>query len=416
VQLRILQAREGKWVGDAAPNSTATEIVARANLRNFSGIKPKPIEWLWPGRIPLGKLTMVVGDPGLGKSLITLDIAARTSTGTAFPDGTSCRRGTVVIISAEDDPADTIRPRLDAAGADVSRIDLLDSVRVVTGDGKSLEAAFSLDKDIDALEDSIKRTGAVLAIIDPVSAYLGKNIDSHSTADIRGLLAPLATLAGKYAVAIIAVTHFRKSAGAAVHRVSGSLAFAAAARSVWGISKDPQDEARRLMLPIKQNLAADQGGLAYRVEVIQEVPRIAWEPNPVQLSAEDVMGAADFRYTGSERREAEEWLREALNLGPWPASRVKQESDFAGFSWQTMRRAATSLRIQTRKKGFSRGWEWKLPEDAESQGAQSTEQQVSTFAAEPDNKEVVSSSSAEGAQPEKPEHLQQVSAFEDGEL
>src|SRR5207249_2537482 len=106
-----------------------------AVLRCFSDIAPKPLRWLWPGRIPLAKLTLLVGDPGLGKSLLTADAASRVTRGEAFPDGALCESGSVIFLSAEDDPADTIRPRLDAAGADVSRVHVLEAVRVQLSDG-----------------------------------------------------------------------------------------------------------------------------------------------------------------------------------------------------------------------------------------------------------------------------------------
>ena len=177
-----------------------------AIIRAFSEITPETLKWLWPGRIPLGKLTLLVGDPGLGKSLLTIDIAARVSRGTSFPDGASCEPGAVIMVSAEDDPADTIRPRLDAAGADVSRVHVLQGTRITLADNSTAERAFDLETGVATLEDALADVrGVRLIIVDPVSAYLG-GADSNSNAEVRRILAPLAALAAKYGLAVLCVT------------------------------------------------------------------------------------------------------------------------------------------------------------------------------------------------------------------
>lgn len=148
-----------KSIGRKEPSASSPgETRTLAELQRFSDINPEPLRWLWPGRIPLGKLMVIAGDAGLGKSLLTIDIAARVSNGAAFPDGAACAQGSVIFLSAEDDAADTIRPRLDAAGADVSRIHLLEAVRNVMADGKSVETSFNLERDVPALEDALRQT------------------------------------------------------------------------------------------------------------------------------------------------------------------------------------------------------------------------------------------------------------------
>jgi putative DNA primase/helicase len=333
-----------------------------AVLRCFSEIAPMPLQWLWPGRIPLGKLTLLIGDPGLGKSLLTADIAARVTCGKPFPDGATCEAGGVILLSAEDDAADTIRPRLDAAGTDVSRVHILEAVRVQLGDGSLTEKTFNIETDIAHLEQALRKHPDVrLVVIDPVSSYLG-GTDSHSNAEVRGLLAPLAALAGKLGVAILCVTHLRKSAGAAVYRAMGSIAFAAAARSVWAVALDPEDTERRLLLEVKQNLSPNCGGLAFRIETQNNVPHLAWEPGTVALSANDVL-AVDGSEGQSERKEAEEWLRDYLADGPAGAREVIAAAGHVGVTKTTLWRAATSLAIVKRKLGGrGAGWEWSLPD------------------------------------------------------
>jgi len=376
-------------------SALSPDTAALAKMRCFSSIKPEILRWLWPGRIPLGKLTLLVGDPGLGKSLVTIDIAARISTGRKFPDGAECHQGSAILLSAEDDPGDTIRPRLDAAKAEVSRVHLLEAAYRFAEDGKRIEAPFSLELDIPVLEDAIERTGARLVVIDPISAYLG-NVDSHANAEVRGLLSPLAALATKRETAVIGVTHLRKSPGAAIYRAMGSLAFAAAPRAVWGVVADPDDKTRRLIVPVKQNLGPDVGGLAYRIEAPTPpgIALIAWEGSAVILNAETVMSGSESEEDRSELREAEEWLKDFLSEGPQVVPEIQRQSRQAGLAWATVRKARDNIGAATQKTG-GRGapWQWSLSPHAVKHAhstavkdAHTNTSRLSTFDKELENK------------------------------
>jgi RecA-family ATPase len=248
----------------------------------------------------LGKVTVLFGDPDLGKSLITIFMAAQTSRGEAWPDRPDIPNpiGGVVILSAEDDPQDTIRPRLDAAGADVSRIGLLKGVRTRDpGTDAEIDAHFNLATDLVALEEAIKRTpDCRLVIVDPISAYLG-GTNSHRNAEVRGVLAPLADLAARRGVAMVGVTHVTKDERSkALYRATGSLAFIAAARGAWLVVEDKNHPQRRLMLPAKMNLAKQPPGLAYKVRAtpvqgVQDQPFVAWDPDPVHITADEAIAA-----------------------------------------------------------------------------------------------------------------------------
>lgn len=344
-------------------------------ILRLSDVKPEPVAWLWPGRFALGKLTLIAGDPGLGKSFLTLDMASRVSTGAGWPDrrGERVTPGGVVLLSAEDAIADTIRPRLDAAGADVSRIVALEAIRSVGDNGRELARAFDLSRDLPALETAIRSVegagGCRLVVIDPVTAYLG-GVDSHKNAEIRGLLAPLGAIAERHRVAVVAVTHLNKSGGGpAIYRAMGSLAFAAAARAAWAVSKDKDDPRRRLLLPIKNNIAPDTGGLAYRIEPlgVDGCPAVAWEPDPVNVSADDALaGDRDEGGGRTERDDAAEWLAVLLAHGPRPARDVEHDARDAGCSIATVRRAKAAIGVVSRKPAFGGPWEWTLPaEDAQ---------------------------------------------------
>jgi RecA-family ATPase len=171
----------------------------------LSEVQPELVEWLWPGRLPLGKLAVLDGDPGLGKSVITLDLAARVSAGLEFPDSGRCGPAGVVLLSAEDGLADTIRPRLDAAGADTERVVALSTV----AEAKGGERVMSLTKDLSVIERAIERVGAALVVVDPLMAFLSEKTDAHKDQDIRRALAPLSVLAERARASVLIVRHLR---------------------------------------------------------------------------------------------------------------------------------------------------------------------------------------------------------------
>lgn len=354
-----------------ATKPTPAPIDGAPVIVRLSDVKPEPVAWLWLGRIALGKLTLIAGDPGLGKSFLTLDMAARVSRGWAWPDapGVATTPGGVVLLSAEDGVADTIRPRLDAAGADVARIVALEAIRSVGDNGRESDRTFDLSRDLPALESAIRSVdGCRLVVIDPVTAYLG-GVDSHKNAEIRGLLAPLGAIAERHRVAVVAVTHLNKSGGGpAIYRAMGSLAFAAAARAAWAVSKDKDDPRRRLLLPIKNNIAPDTGGLAYRIDPlgVDGCPVVAWEPDPVSVSADDALaGDRDEGGGRTERDDAAEWLADLLAHGPRPARDVERDARDAGYSIATVRRAKAAIGVESRKPAFGGPWEWTLPAPAQ---------------------------------------------------
>ena len=234
--------------------------------RSVSDIQAKPIHWLWKGRIARGKVSLIAGNPGLGKSQITASMASIVSNGGKWPvDRTECKAGQVVFLSAEDDPADTIRPRLEAAGAVLNKIFIVDAIKDMNGDGEPVKRSFNLKTDLSKLGHLMDELNEVaLLVIDPITAYLG-GTDSHKNADIRALLSPLGDFASQYDVAVVCVSHLNKSGGAdALMRVSGSLAFVAAARAAYLVAEDTENN-QRVFLPMKNNIGNDGNGLAFDV-------------------------------------------------------------------------------------------------------------------------------------------------------
>lgn len=375
--VRVIDATtEALEVDRNPPNRTP---VRHADFRCLADIQARPIHWLWPGRFARGKVAMLAGNPGLGKSQVTASMAAIVSTGGRWPvDRVLCEVGNVVFLSAEDDPEDTIRPRLEAAGADLSRVFILEAIRDgFNADGSETRRPFNLKTDLANLGEMLADIGgAALIVIDPVTAYLG-DADSHKNAEIRALLAPLSDLAAAHGAAIVAVSHLNKSsaAGGALMRVTGSLAFVAAARAAFVVAKDGEDDGRRLFLPLKNNIGTDQGGLAFAIESAAvaspagriETSRVCWEAAPVTCTADEAMQPNEDG-DGNTIGDAKGFLVDLLAEGPVPAKQVKAEATEAGLSWATVRRAQKALGIKAVKQGgFSPNkrdpsrWVWILP-------------------------------------------------------
>lgn len=339
--------------------------------RRASEVEPRPVNWLWPGRIARGKVSIVAGHPGLGKSQLTVSVAAVVTTGDRWPvDDTQAPLGRVVILSAEDDPADTIVPRLMAAGAALERVEFIEA-----SIDEDRHRTVDVVRDLEVLDRELAKLGDVtLLVVDPITAYLG-GIDTHRTSDVRGALAPLADVAMRRNIAVVAVSHLRKAAGAeALMRITGSAAFVAAARATYVVAKDPEDDGRRLFLPAKNNLGDDRTGLAFRIEPATigdgiETSRVAWESEPVTITADEALAPAVDHEARAERDVAAGWLRDYLSDGPRSSRDVKGAAIDAGLAWSTVRRAKDQLGIRARKTGFDGGWEWALPSQGASEGA-----------------------------------------------
>jgi hypothetical protein len=319
---------------------------------------------------------MLTGHPGLGKSLVTIAWAAIVSTGGRWPvEGGRAECGSVLIMSAEDDAADTIRPRLEAAGADLDRCHIIGMVREGSDGDPQRQRGFSLVNDLPLLDKALSDTSdCALVIIDPIAAYLGTT-DSHKNAEVRAVLAMLAQLAGKHNVAIVVVSHLRKSfTGDAILQVSGSLAFVAAARAVFVITADKDDETRRLLLPLKNNIGNDRTGYAYQIDAVSrpgeiETCRIAWEPESVTVTADEALAPRDGESRVKKVEAAAGWLRVLLADCPVPQTEVEALAEAAGHSWGTLRRAADEIGVIKAKRSFGGPSLWslgELPPEAEA--------------------------------------------------
>lgn len=335
-------------------NLPAERARSRARVVRLADVEPERVEWLWPGRVPCGMITLLDGDPSLGKSTITIDLAARVTTGrpmplTAADDSKPGIIGDVVILTAEDHLAATVRPRLDAAGADVRRVHALTGV-ARPGDP---DAPPVLPTDVAELETVIRDNKARLVIIDPLMAFLGADIDGYRDQDVRRALAPLAKVAEVTGAAIIIVRHLRKSAGSALYRGGGSIGIIGAARSALIVAKDPNDEQGRFMAVAKGNLAPPAPTLRWRVVDAGGVGRVRWDGVADGVTADD-LAAPTIPPTPEERdqvAQAATALRELLATGPMPTEQVEHKiKEQVGCSKRTIERARNAVGVVARRE------------------------------------------------------------------
>lgn len=339
------------------------EAEARSRFVRLSEVEPERVAWLWPGRIPLGKVTIVDGDPGLGKStLVEGDIAARVTTGTPWPDGSPCPKGAVVMLTAEDGLADTIRPRLDAHGADPARVVAFEAVEY----GPDDERPPSLALDIARIEAAVIREGAVLVVVDVLMAFLGSRTDSYRDQDVRAALTPLVKMAERTGCAVICLRHLSKTGGAnALYRGGGSIGIIGAARAGLLVAPDPEDETRRILAVTKCNLAAPVTALAFRLTPDDEhgCARITWD-GATAHTATQLLETVDPEER-SAGDEAVEFLQSVLEAGPLPAAEVKALARKAGLAERTVDRARKRAGVTTKRDGFGAGatYRWTLEGD-----------------------------------------------------
>jgi hypothetical protein len=279
-------------------------------------------------------------------------------------------------MSAEDDAADTIRPRLDAMGADVQRVFFVYGVQA---DNTDVTMPLSLRLDLDQLHEGITNYGADLVVIDPLTAFIA-GVDSHRANEVRQLLSPLATIAAETGAAVLGINHLNKgNAANALYRSGGSIDFVAAARSAHGVAADPDDPERRLFFPLKSNLATMPDGIGYRVTD----NGVVFDKDPVTIDAAAAFATRQVDPDARcERDGAADFLRGELADGPVPATDVLQSAKDNGLAQITVRRAASELQVVKTKDGYQGRWMWSLSADESKMltGAKDAPaNQVSTF-------------------------------------
>ncbi len=337
-------------------------------------LESKPVDWVWFGWIAAGKVQLLAGAPGQGKTTIAMSFGAIITRGGRWPDGTRCTEpGNILVWSGEDDPADTLLPRLLAAGADRGRCYFVQGVRDTDG----VILPFDPATDLPRLADAIEQIGGIkLLVIDPiVSAVTG---DSHKNTEVRRCLQPVVDLAAADGFAILGITHFSKggAGGDPTQRVIGSTAFAAVARLVMVAAKvkapDGDDADVRILARSKSNIGPDDGGFEYSLEQAEPMPGIeasyvVWSRAVTGTARELLTDPGDESV--SEASNAASFLESLLADGPVPAKAIYADAEGAGFSRDQIKRAATKAGIERRKAGMNGGWVWALPSQECAEGS-----------------------------------------------
>jgi hypothetical protein len=331
-----------------------------AQVTRLSDVTVTPVRWLWRDWIPYGKLTVLEGDPGVGKSQITLAVAAAVTGGSPLPGAAAEEPADVILMTGEDGLGDTVRPRVEAAGGDAARVWSIDGIR--EGDGKLRFP--SLPEDTTALRLEIRAHQASLVIVDTFTTYLGGEYNSFKDADIRRALAPLAQVADATGCAIVLIRHLTKQArGRAITAGGGSIGIAGAARSILLLAVDPEDESRLVFARTKGNLAKAPESLSVAIEeAANGWPRVLWLGTSTH-SADDLIAARGEE--GEDRSAldgAREHLRGWLASGPVLQQEIERLARDARISEKTVRRAKAKERVSSTKQGFGKGaWYWSLP-------------------------------------------------------
>jgi putative DNA primase/helicase len=349
-------------IGVANPERSAT-----ANLVRASELRPEPVRWLWPGWLARGKLHIIGGQPGAGKTTLAMAMAAIVSQGGRWPDGSHSPLGNVVIWSGEDDPADTLVPRLIASGADMTRVYFVDAMT----EGNE-RRPFDPAKDIAALLSVIEKVGgAAFIVVDPVvNAVAG---DSHKNTETRRSLQPLVELAASANAALLGVTHLSKGTAGRepIERITGSIAFGALARVVMIAGKEAETEdddtpPRRFLARAKSNIGPDEGGFAYELRQgpmpgdDRIVASIAVFGEAIKGTARDMLAAAEAESSESKGAigEAEDFLREQLAEGPILTTELQAAAKAHAIAWRTVERAKKALGVEAFQ--HERKWSWRL--------------------------------------------------------
>jgi hypothetical protein len=327
----------------------------------------KRVDWLWNSHIALGKMTLIDGNPGVGKSTLTLDVVARVTAGSKMPDGaSSCLDGPrgVVLLSAEDGAGDTIRPRLQGMGGDPSKVLLLTGV--VTKDGERMPNI----GDLNAIKQAVERVDAALIVIDPLFAYTGKN-DAHRDSEMRSALAPLIIMCEAMGVALLVLRHLNKNAngGAAMYRGGGTIGIIGAARCAFIASRDPEEEKKYVFAPNKINLCDHPSALAYHLEGVSigisgdvgvvATSRVVWD-GTVDISADALVAPTEVRESSSQLEDAKSFLIEELRGGPMLTSTVDTHAKQQGYSPRTLKRARKALGIVAYREDAAAQSPWML--------------------------------------------------------
>lgn len=317
----------------------------------MADVEPQEVVWLIEPYIALGKLTIVEGDPDEGKSFATLALAAAITKGEQLPFGEVRESGNILLLSAEDGRADTIKPRLDSLGADSSKVFAVTIPLVLD------------DTGFKQLEELIIKREAKMVLFDPLFAYVGGKADINTDNKVRAITTRLAEIADRRNCAIVALRHLPKAQQRNAKMAgSNSIAWTAAARSVLLFGHDPDDEQSRVFVHTKHNLSKKGAAQGYRIEDVGGNPHFYWTGES-DLTAEKILYSEATKEGKSELETAEDFLYDTLQGGAVLQQEIDRRAKKARISKSTLRRAKTKMQVEAGRPDYKSAWWWKLPED-----------------------------------------------------
>lgn len=329
--------------------------------KRFSQITEATPEWLWQNRIPRGAFSMLDGDPGTGKSMLALEIAARVSRGEPLPDnGQHHKAASVILLSSEDSLSHTLAPRLRMAGADLTKIIAIPYSPEQPGD----ECFTRLPRDLKILRRAIEQESAALVIIDVLVSYIPAELSTQNDQAVRLALAPLTELGEITGASFLATRHLNKNTGAsAMYRGGGSIGISGAARCSMLLARDPSDPDTRVLAVIKSNMGIIPQSVNMTIASVNGVPRIVWGENS-RHDAESLLAETGTRRDAEDTSalaRAKKFLIDALSNGPVQAEQIKKDARENSISVGTLRRAQDTLNIDCYKSsGYAGVWYWEL--------------------------------------------------------
>ncbi len=350
-------------------------------FQRLADVQPESIDWLWRGCLARGKLTLVGGNPGVGKSQVAASITGIISSGGKFPTNqVPVEAGSVIFVGVEDGLADTLRPRMDAAGADLDKVYILEGKREYKPNGQEVNKLLDVTKDLDDLAWMVEQLGDVrLLIFDPINDYVG-NGKQNDNAEMRNALVPLAHFAEKHQIAVLAITHLKKSSGGGdpIDSFISSRAFTGVARCVFAVAKDNEDDNKKLFISVKNNIEKDTGGYSFAVEGCQitggiDTSRVVWNQTAITKTADEVMRDS---FVNPEDKSALDEAVDFLDTLFYEQSTIttkdmEADAKGAGIAPRTLERARKRIGAKsTRDKmnGQHKGaWYWYLPDSIREQ-------------------------------------------------
>jgi len=321
--------------------------------KSFADIESRPLEWYWFNKIPANSYSQLFGDPDVGKSLVTIYMTSKTTTGKNWPDAKNGIKGSVALIQFEDTLSDTVKPRLEAAGADHNHVYTPEYSEI-----ENIDGILSYLKKLKIKLRDTEKPDLKVAFIDCIDDFM-QGVKGNDTIEVRGKLVKIQDFCQQNEMTIIGIKHSNKdSSKKAIYRVTGSMAYTAVARSSWLVQYDREQNIRSF-IPQKANICRNPTGLEFIIEGPIGMPQIKFKPEPIKTTADEALADEETKDRFSAKSEARDFIHEALKQGKVRSQKILNEAKKEGIAIATLKRAKSDMKVQSFKEGDE--WFWELP-------------------------------------------------------